>query len=204
MSLYALLIFAAVYMLAVATPGPGVAAIVARSLARGTQGAPFFIAGFLIGDLVWFTAAALGLSAIAKTGFAIFAILKYAGAAYLLFLAYKFWTTPAKAISTDAVEPAQSRSSLFLGSLALTLGNPKTMLFFLALLPTVVNLATLTVAGFFEIMAVIVIVLPSILGGYVYLAAKARPLFKSARAMRAINRGSGAAIAGAAIVVATR
>jgi threonine/homoserine/homoserine lactone efflux protein len=87
MSLYGLLIFVAVYALAVATPGPGVAAIIARSLARGLKGAPAFIAGFLIGDLIWFTAAALGLSAIAQTGFAIFAVIKYAGAAYLLSLA---------------------------------------------------------------------------------------------------------------------
>lgn len=46
MSLSGLLIFSAVYFMAVATPGPGVAAVVARSLARGAHGAPAFIAGF--------------------------------------------------------------------------------------------------------------------------------------------------------------
>jgi len=56
MSLYGLLVFSAVYMLAVATPGPGVAAVVARSLAKGTHGAPAFIAGFVVGDLIWFEA----------------------------------------------------------------------------------------------------------------------------------------------------
>ena len=61
MSFYGLLIFASVYLLAVATPGPGVAAIIARSLARGTQGAVAFIAGFWIGDLIWFSVAATGL-----------------------------------------------------------------------------------------------------------------------------------------------
>jgi threonine/homoserine/homoserine lactone efflux protein len=60
MSLYGLSIFAAVYVLAVASPGPGVAAIVARVLGRGTRGAPAFIAGFLVGDLIWFTFAATG------------------------------------------------------------------------------------------------------------------------------------------------
>ena len=49
-----LLTFCAVYALAVATPGPGVAAIIARSLAHGLKGAPAFIAGFVVGDLVWF------------------------------------------------------------------------------------------------------------------------------------------------------
>ena len=62
MSAYGLLIFALVYALAVATPGPGIAAVIARGLGRGTHGAPAFIAGFLVGDLIWFTLAALGLA----------------------------------------------------------------------------------------------------------------------------------------------
>jgi threonine/homoserine/homoserine lactone efflux protein len=66
MSLYGLWIFAAIYFLAVALPGPGIAAVVARALARGTQGAPAFIAGFLVGDLIWFTFAATGLAALAR------------------------------------------------------------------------------------------------------------------------------------------
>ena len=59
MSLYGLSVFALVYMLAVASPGPGVAAIVARVLGRGTHGIPAFIAGFLVGDLIWFPFAVL-------------------------------------------------------------------------------------------------------------------------------------------------
>ena len=87
MTLYGLAVFSIVYALAVASPGPGVAAIVARSLVRGTRGAPAFIAGFVIGDLVWFTIAVTGLAALAQTASAVFAAIKYAGAAYLLYLA---------------------------------------------------------------------------------------------------------------------
>ena len=89
MSLYGLLVFSAVYLLAVATPGPGVAAIIARSLARGTHGALAFIAGFLIGDLIWFAFAATGLAALAQTAQTVFVVIKYAGAVYLLYLAYR-------------------------------------------------------------------------------------------------------------------
>src|SRR5688572_6487571 len=96
-SFYGLLIFSSVYLLAVATPGPGVAAIIARSLARGTQGAVAFIAGFLIGDLIWFALAATGLAALAQTAQTLFVVVKYAGAAYLLYLAYRLWTAPASA-----------------------------------------------------------------------------------------------------------
>ena len=67
MTIYGLLTFCAVYALAVAAPGPGIAAIIARGLAHGLKGAPAFIAGFMVGDLVWFAIAATGLAALAKT-----------------------------------------------------------------------------------------------------------------------------------------
>jgi LysE type translocator len=93
-SWYGLVSFCAVYFLAVATPGPGVAAVIARGLARGPQGAAAFIAGFVVGDLIWFLGAALGLSALAQTAHSAFVAVKYAGAAYLLFLAYRLWSAP--------------------------------------------------------------------------------------------------------------
>ena len=68
----------------------------------------------------------------------------------------------------------------------------------------VVREDSLTVFGFLEIVAAISIVLPLVLGGYVLLAARARRMFKSARAVRTINRSTGAAMACAAVAVATR
>jgi threonine/homoserine/homoserine lactone efflux protein len=205
-SFYGLLIFASVYLLAVATPGPGVAAIIARSLARGAQGAVAFIAGFWIGDLIWFSVAATGLAALAQTARVVFVVIKYAGAVYLLYLAYRLWTAKPNTATEEqpTIDPGQKPMQLFLGSLALTMANPKTAIFFLALLPTVVRLEELTVAGFLEIVAVISVVLPLVLGGYVFLAARARRMFKSERAVRTINRSTGAAMACAAVAVATR
>jgi threonine/homoserine/homoserine lactone efflux protein len=197
-------VFTLVYALAVASPGPGVAAIVARSLARGTKGAPAFLAGFLIGDLVWFTVAATGLAALAQSAYAVFVAVKYVGVAYLLYLSFRMWTSAAKPVESDEVDASQNPTRLFLGALSLTLGNPKTMVFFLALLPTVVKLETLTAAGFFEIAAVITVVLPAVLGSYVYAAARARKFLQSPRAIRLVNRGGATAMAGAAVAIATR
>lgn len=204
MSIAGLVLFCTVYFLAVATPGPGIAAVIARSLAHGTRGAVPFIAGFLLGDLIWFAAAAAGFAALAKTGYVVFAIIKYAGAAYLLYLAYRLWRTPLPSITEGAPVPTQRPLQLFLGSLALTLGNPKTMMFFIALLPTVVDLASLEWLGFVELAVAICVVLPLVLGGYVVLAARARAVFRSPRAIRNMHRGTGAAMAAAAAVVATR
>ncbi len=206
MSWYGLITFCAVYILAVATPGPGVAAVIAQGLARGASGAPAFIAGFVAGDLIWFLAAALGLSALAQTAHAAFVAVRYAGALYLLFLAYRLWTTPPQPIAGigAGAAPAETPLKLFLGSLTLTLGNPKPMIFFVALLPTVVPLERLPLHGYLEIGAAIALILPSILGAYVLAASRARVWLRSPRAVRLLNRGSGTLMAAAAVAVAAR
>jgi threonine/homoserine/homoserine lactone efflux protein len=205
MSWYGLLTFCTIYSVAVATPGPGVAAAVARGLSRGSAGAPAFIGGFVVGDLTWFFAAAWGLSALAQTAHTVFLVVKYAGALYLVYLAYRLWSAPAKPLAVDAAnEPAQRPLTLFLGSLSLTLGNPKTMIFFIALLPSVVRLEALDWRGQFEIAAAILIILPTILGVYVFIATRARGFFRNPRAVKMVNRGSGTLMAAAAVAVATR
>jgi len=168
------------------------------------RGAPAFIAGFLVGDLLWFTLAATGLAMLAKTAYTVFLVVKYAGAAYLLYLAYRLWTSPAKPMEASQEHGRQRPLQLFLGSLALTLGNPKTMIFFLAILPTVVELSRLSATGFFEIVMVIAIVLPAVLGGYSLAASRARRYFSKPRTVRWVQRGTGVAMATAAVAVATR
>jgi threonine/homoserine/homoserine lactone efflux protein len=204
MSLYGLAVFALVYSLAVATPGPAVAALIARVLGRGTQGIAAFIAGFMLGDLVWFTLAATGLAVVAKTAYTVFVVLKFAGAAYLLYLAWRLWTAPPAAMAEGA-EPRRERPfQLFLGALALNSGNPKTMVFFLAILPTVVELNQLTVGRFAAMAAVMCCVLPTVCFSYVFFAGRARKHLSRPESVRWVQRGTGAIMAGAAIAVATR
>ncbi len=204
MSWYGLWVFAVVYALAVAVPGPGVAAVIARSLGHGLRGAPAFIGGFLVGDLIWFTCAATGLAMLAQTAYTVFLVVKYAGVAYLLYLAYRLWTAPAQSLEGSVEARGQRPLQLFLGSLALTLGNPKTMIFFLAVLPTVVDLKKLSVIGFLEIVLAILVVLPVVLGGYAFGASRARRLFSTPKSVRWVQRGTGVAMASAAVAVATR
>jgi threonine/homoserine/homoserine lactone efflux protein len=159
--------------------------------------------GLAIGELVWLTAAVLGLAFIAKTFGLAFLVLKYAGAAYLAYLAWKMWTAPAQA--KDAPPPkAEHPAKLFFAAVSLTLGNPKIMVFYLALLPNLIDLEAVTALGFAELVAVTFVILTAVDGAYVLLAARARKFLQSARAIRIVNRGSGALLAGAAIAVATR
>jgi threonine/homoserine/homoserine lactone efflux protein len=204
MSAYGLVIFSLVYALAVATPGPGVALVIARALGRGSTGAAFFLAGFLAGDLISFTLAAPGLAMLAHSAHHVFLAVRYAGAAYLLLLAWRLWRSPAPGLRAAPAQEREPPWRLFLGSLALTLGNPKTMVFFLAILPTVIDLEHLTAAGFFAVAAVITLVLPAILGGYTLAAIRARRRLGGTRTVRWLQRGTGIVLVGAAVAVATR
>ena len=93
----------------------------------------------------------------------------------------------------------------FLAGFALTMGNPKTIVFYLALLPTVVPLdRPITVLGFSELTAIVVVVLMAIGAGYAGLAAWAREFFTSPRAIRRLNRTAGVIMASAAAFVVAR
>lgn len=204
MTLTALVVFASVYFVAVASPGPGMAAVIARGLARGRSAGAAFIAGFLVGDLVWFTVAATGLAVLAETFGALFTVIKYLGCAYLLYMAYKIWTAPVTPGEPAAAMPRASAVGAFLGSLSLTLGNPKVIVFFMSVMPLVVDIASITPLVFVEMALVVALVLPLTLGTALIMASRARELFRSERALRRMNRGTAGVMAGTAVVIALR
>jgi threonine/homoserine/homoserine lactone efflux protein len=200
----ALLVFASALLVAAASPGPGIAAIVARVLGRGMRGAVAFTAGVALGDVVWLTIAVLGLAALAQTFHGVFLAIKYAGVAYLLYLAWKLWTAPVHAQEVDADTTDVTPVRLFLAGLAVTMGNPKVMVFYLALLPNIIDLTHVTLAGWLALSSVTLSVLAVVFGAYVGLAARARRLFTSPRALRFVNRGTGAVMASAAAAIAAK
>ncbi len=205
MDLTALLLFAGIYFVAVASPGPGIAAVIARGLGRGLAGGPAFIAGFVVGDLIWFAVAATGLSVIATAYAPLFTAIKYAGCAYLLWLAWRIWNAPATA--PGAPEGAALRGTdlgAFLGSLALTLGNPKVIVFFLSIMPLVIDVNDISPLAFAELAAIIVVVLSTILLTALLLADRARRLFASPQAVRRMNRTTAGMMAGVAALIAAR
>lgn len=197
-----LLVFAAAYFAIVVLPGPAVTALLARVLARGPRGAAGFIAGIAAGALLWLAIAAAGLAALAATFAPVFVVIRYAGAAYLLWLAWKLWTAPVHQL--DAGKATSEDKSLFLTGLAINLGNPKAIVFFLALLPSVVDLGGLTPLAFGALAAIVVAIVVGVFGVYTVLAVRARRLLRSTPAIRLVNRGSAVAVAGAAAAIATR
>jgi threonine/homoserine/homoserine lactone efflux protein len=196
--------FAAALALSAASPGPTIATLVARVLARGRHGVATFCAGLVLGDLLWLGAAVFGLSLLAATAQPALAALKWAGVAYLLWLAWRAWTAPAT-LPADAPPPPRGEGPrLALAGLTLTLGNPKTMLFYTAITPALIDVGRIDLGAFAALGLVLAAVYGAVLAAYVAAALRARHLVRSSRAARAVNRASGVAMAGAAVAVAAR
>jgi len=204
-SISSLLLFAAVYFAAVATPGPGVAALVARVLGHGLAGVAPFILGYVVGDLIWLAIAATGLAAIAHLFAGAFIALRIAGAAYLLYIAWGMMRSSFAAACATAAPPRATRGwRAFSGSLSLTLGNPKVIIFFLSIMPLVVDLNALTPTIFVTIATIAVTVLSATLAAYALAADQARAMLRSSKAMRYVQRAAAGVIAGVAVAIAAR
>lgn len=204
MDIVTLVAFTIAYAIAVIVPGPGVAAVVARALGGGFRSAFPMVLGILAGDLVYLVFALFGLAAIATWFGPVFAVVKWAGALYLLYVAWQFWSAKPGSEQIGA-KHEKSRWKTFLSGFALTMGNPKTIVFYLALLPTVIPLdKPITPLGFAELTGIVIVVLLLIGCAYAGLAAAARDFFRSAKALRFLNRTAGVIMASAAAFVVVR
>ena len=204
MTLSGFIAYSGALAVAAAIPGPGVTALVARALGSGFRSALAMSLGLILGDLTYLTAVVLGLALLAKTFALAFLVIKWFGVAYLAFLAWTFWTG---GITPETIEARKGRTGFvpnFLGGLALTLGNPKTMIFYLAVTPTIVDLDTLTLADYGILAVITVLVLLVVLVPYLALAAKARWFLRSPRALKLLNRTAATFMAGAALAIAAR
>ncbi|MBA06197.1 LysE family translocator [Thalassospira sp. SN3W] len=198
-----LIIFAGALLVASGSPGPSVAALVARVLARGYRDILPFLAALWIGELIWLSFAVLGLSAIANSFHLLFAIIKYVGVAYLLYLAWKMWHAPVD-VDAETIPDTKSGVRMFIAGMTVTMGNPKIMLFYMALVPTVIDLASVSLFGWFELSVALMVVLVAVDLTWVFMASRLRHLIRSRRAMKIANRTSATVMAGAAVAIASR
>lgn len=203
MDLSSLLIFAGALIVAAGSPGPSIAALVARILAGGWRGVLPFLAAMWIGEAIWLSLAVWGLAAIAESLQLLFTVIKYLGVAYLTYLAWRMWFAPT-APQGEALPTAASGRKLFAAGMAVTLGNPKIMVFYLALLPAIIDLSAVTLVGWAELTATMFGVIIAVDLGWVLLAAQARRLLRTPRAVRAANRLSAGIMVSAAAAIAAR
>ncbi|MGL5009795.1 MAG: LysE family translocator [Paracoccaceae bacterium] len=198
-----LAIFAAALLLHAGTPGPSIAALVSRVISNGWRDIAPFLLALWIGEVIWLTMAMAGLTALAQTFQLGFQILKWLGIAYLCWLAYKMWHQPVSQNAADLPRRA-SPWSMFAAGMALTLGNPKIMVFYIAILPSLIDLTSVGLQEWAVLALVTLAVLATIDLAWTFLAHKARILLRTPRAIRIANRISAATLGTAAAVIASR
>ncbi|WMW64442.1 LysE family translocator [Nitratidesulfovibrio liaohensis] len=217
----------ALFILAI-TPGPGVFAVLSAALGRGLPTALALTAGIICGDLIFLLLAMAGLTVLAESMGELFLVVRLGGAAYLIWLGIGLWRGAATAKPLTASEGATSGNAACedgkgdtgtapqpraaplrllrtaCGGLALTLGNPKVIVFYVGFLPTFVDLRTLDATGAALVAATTVGVVGCVLGGYAVMAARARRMLSTPRATRLLHRGAGAVMVGTGAAIATR
>jgi threonine/homoserine/homoserine lactone efflux protein len=202
MTLSAFLLFVSIYGVFVFSPGPAIAAVMARALSVGVMRTLPFIFGIVTGDIFWFSLVALGLVALMEGFYWLFTLIKYVGVAYLLYLAYQLWTSPTN-IAQSALEKGEGFKLYFTG-LSLCLGNPKAIIFFLSILPNVMDMRSINLSYFLQIAGLMVVILTGCLLFYALIAHHARKFIADPKTMQFVNRGTGTIMAGAALAIAAR
>lgn len=200
MDIATLFAFAAAFLVFAASPGPDNMTIVARTLSHGTASGLAYGAGTVAGILIFLVLAAVGLSVLAAEMGGVMTVLRYVGAAYLIWMGVRLWTAPAVAPSLKPTADRRGLSAVFATGLLLNLGNPKMPLFYVALLPNVVG-TELSLAQVGALAAVILMVEALVIGGHVVLAARARDLLREPHIVRRVNRTAGAVMVGAGVTV---
>ncbi|MBU9379095.1 MULTISPECIES: LysE family translocator [Burkholderia] len=203
MTLSGLLIFATALLITAGSPGPSIAALVSRVLTNGIRDVLPFLAAMWLGEALWLGCAVAGLAVLVHAFEKVFLVIKYAGVLYLLYLAWKMWFAPAE-LGGGELPRGQSPLRMFLAGLTVTLGNPKIMVFYLSLLPAIIDLSRVGPIEWAQLTVTMFLVLISVDFGWSMLASRARGLLRSRRAVRAANRSAAVMMAGAAVSIAAR
>lgn len=200
MDFHSAITFALAFFLFAASPGPDNMTVIARTLSHGPSNGVAYGLGTVTGILIYLTLAFMGLSILASEMGGLMTLIRYAGAAYLIWMGIRLWT--AKPVVPE-LKPLESRRSLlpvYLTGFALNLGNPKMPLFYLALLPNFVP-SSFNISVFIDIIAIILIVETVVIAGHVWLAGRARNLLKTPKAVRVVNRATGGFLGASGVAI---
>lgn len=191
--------------IAAAIPGPGMAALVARSVSGGAISGFCLLAGLILGDLTYLSFAVFGLVIIAEHFNALFQLVRWGAALYLCYLAWQFWFANHQAIEVSKPAKKKELLSAAISGLTITLGNPKTIAFYLALLPLVINLENVSLQSWGLILVPLtIVVLLSVGALFIFAALRIRQLLSSQRAQQKLFRGAAAIMVAAAASMLVR
>lgn len=194
--------FIAIFIFGI-TPGPGVFALISRGLTSGASSCYSLALGMTMSDIIYLLLATLGLATIAENWSGVFITIRFIGAAYLIYLGWKIWTDEADT-NLDNEITAQSSSFLtgFIQGFLISASNPKVILFYIAFLPTFMELTVLNPT---DIALVAVLTFFALILGLMlvaFSAETAKKQFRSKKSMKILNRSAGSIMMSAGIFLA--
>jgi len=212
MSLEASITFFITIFIFAITPGPGTFALLARALMSGAWSCFPMAIGAAISDIIYLILSTLGLATIAENYGGVFTAIRFIGAAYLLYLGYKMWTADVSN-NFDVNENSNNLKkklnrkdwlSSFTQGFLISASNPKVILFYIAFLPTFIDLTVLNTA---DIIQLSVLTFFALLAGLMLVsvgASSIRQYLKSESALKKLNRTAGSIMIGAGLFLVSR
>lgn len=197
----------AIFIFAI-TPGPGTFALLARALVRGAWSCLPMSIGMAVSDVVYLVLATYGLATIAENYGGLFTTIRFIGAAYLIYLGWKMWTAVADSnIELEKVSKTPKRKTWvegFIQGFLISASNPKVILFYIAFLPTFMDLTILSTS---DIVLVSTLTFFALLAGLMLVsigASSVRKYLKSEKSLKRLNRSAGSIMIGAGLFLASR
>lgn len=184
------------------SPGPAVMLIIACGLAHGARRSTWASLGILSANAIYFAISATALGAVLAASREFFTAVKWIGAAYLVYVGLSaLFGRPSAITVSKATARSSSRRDLYFAGLTLQLANPKTLIFFVAILPQFVDARLPIGPQMVWLAAGSIIPEFFILAGYGWVASRARHVATDPRYARWTDRIAGALVLGAAALV---
>lgn len=206
MDIQSWLMYLTLVLVATSTPGPAVLFAVTNSTLHGWRKAAFSALGNIVGLFCLGVIAVTGLGTILQTSEVVFNIIKYAGAAYLIYLGVKllFQKGPDfDAMANDMILPDVSSKKIFFQAIGVAVSNPKAIVFLTALFPQFLDIGQPLIPQFSMLIFTLMAFSFFFLMLYAVLAHKAKAWLTNPGRARAVSRTSGSIFIGFGILLAT-
>jgi threonine/homoserine/homoserine lactone efflux protein len=181
-------------------PGPTILLVIGQSLGGGARNALPLAAGVALGDLTAMSLSLAGMGALLAASATAFAAVKWAGAAYLVWLGVKLWRAPVDAAAAPPLPAARAMREAYV----VTALNPKGIVFFVAFVPQFIDPARPFLPQAAILVATFVTLAALNAAAYALLAARLSGAVRRPGLRRALNRVGGAVLVGAGLAVALR
>ncbi|SAI66458.1 amino acid efflux protein [Bordetella ansorpii] len=186
------------------SPGAGAISAMSSGLKYGFARGYWNTVGLIMGILIQFMIVAVGLGALLATSETAFAVVKYLGVAYLIYLGIRQIRTDAAPVAVDGGDPGRSSiRELIVRGMLINITNPKGTVFLMAVVPQFVDPALSLTPQYLAIAGTLAFTDLVAMGVYTLLAAKVLRLLRSASHIRLMNRVFGSLFILAGVVLAT-